>query len=260
MKKKLICAIVPLFLYSSACTFSPEEKTQTEQAQHTKNQTQTKTPDDFELKGKYFNTIETAGSSQVITNPENILVLVNKDFTLPVDYKPADLVVPNVPFSFGDADVPQKYIRKEAAAALESLFSGAKKSGIELFAVSGFRSYDRQGNILNQEIAAKGEKKAEQAVALPGQSEHQTGLAMDISSRSVNLEITEKFGEVPEGKWIKKNAHKYGFIVRYENDKTEVTEFMYEPWHLRYVGKKTAAILNKHDLTLEEFFEQAKKI
>ncbi|MGD7008136.1 M15 family metallopeptidase [Metabacillus sp. 84] len=262
MKKMFACSVVPFMLFTAACSVEMEENLPSNDGQ---KQTEEKEigsvqENQLVLENEYFNALETVEGEDVITNPENILVLVNKEYTLPADYKPKDLTVPNVPFSFGEADVPQKYIRKEAAAALEKLFDGAKKNSIELFAVSGFRSYDRQENILDQEITSKGEAKAEQAVAHPGQSEHQTGLAMDISSRSADLEISKKFGETKEGKWVKENAYKYGYIIRYPEDKAEVTEYQYEPWHLRYVGEKTAKVLHEKNLTLEEYFEQVKKI
>jgi D-alanyl-D-alanine carboxypeptidase len=186
--------------------------------------------------------------------------MVNKEYTLPETYEPSDMVIPNVTFSFGEAIVPQRYLRKEAARALEELFELAESEEIELFAVSGYRSYSRQQGIFNVEKEDKGEKQALQAVALPGQSEHQTGLAMDVSSRSVNLEITEEFGETKEGKWVRDNAHKAGFIIRYPEGKESITGYQYEPWHLRYVGKEQAIAIYKNRLTLEEYFLKVKKI
>ena len=88
----------------------------------------------------------------------------------------------------------------------------------ELLAVSGYRSYTRQQGIYDVETKQKGEELARQVVALPGQSEHQTGLEMDITSRSANLEITEAFGETVEGNWAR-DAHKAGFIIRYPKGK-----------------------------------------
>lgn len=237
--------------------------TQTEQienAEGEKNEPQDEIDKDFLLESEYFNQVKQVNGDNIIENPTNLLVMVNKEFALSPDYEPGDLVVPNVEFSFGDADVPQKYIRKEAADALEELFELAERDGIELFAVSGYRSYSRQEGIFNVEKQDKGEEYALQAVALPGQSEHQTGLAMDVSSRSVNLEITEEFGETKEGIWVRDNAHRAGFIIRYPKNKESLTGYQYEPWHLRYVGKEKAAIIYENDLTLEEFFQKVKKI
>ncbi|WP_175639555.1 M15 family metallopeptidase [Metabacillus schmidteae] len=236
--------------------------TQTEQIEKNDeiNEPKEEIDEDFLLESEYFNQVKQVNGNNIIENPTNLLVMVNKDFVLPSDYEPNDLVVPNVEFSFGDQDVPKKYIRKVAADALEELFQLADKDGIELFAVSGYRSYSRQEGIFNVEKQDKGEEYALQAVALPGQSEHQSGLAMDISSRSVNLEITEEFGETKEGKWVKENAHRAGFIIRYPDNKESITGYQYEPWHLRYVGKEKAAIMYEKDLTLEEYFLKVKKI
>ena len=216
--------------------------------------------EDFLLESHYFNVVKQVDGNQVIENPTNILAMVNKDFALPGNYEPSDLVQPKVEFSFGDDDVPKRYLRKEAALALEELFSLAETDGIELLAVSGYRSFSRQQGIFNVEKDQKGEELARQAVALPGQSEHQTGLAMDITSRSANLEITEAFGDTVEGNWVRENAHKAGFIIRYPKGKESITGYQYEPWHLRYVGKEQAAIIYKNKLTLEEYFNKVKKI
>nr|WP_319005482.1 M15 family metallopeptidase [Metabacillus litoralis] len=215
---------------------------------------------DFLLQSKYFNEVKVVDGVQVIENPSNILAMVNKDYGLSNEYEPENLVIPNVDFSFGDADIPQSYLRKEAATALEKLFQLAKQDDIELLAVSGYRSYSRQQGIFNVEKENKGEDEALQAVALPGQSEHQTGLAMDVTSRSVNLAITSKFGETKEGKWVKENAHKAGFIIRYPLGKEAITGYQYEPWHIRYVGVEKAKVIYENNLTLEEYFEKVKKI
>lgn len=216
--------------------------------------------EDFLLESNFFNVVKQVDGNKIIENPTNILSMVNKEYTLPEGYEPADLVTPNVDFSFGDQDIPKRYLRKEAAQALEELFSLAKNEDIELLAVSGFRSYSRQQGIFNVEKEDKGEEQALQAVALPGQSEHQTGLAMDITSRSVNLEITEDFGETIEGKWVKENAHKAGFIIRYPKGKESITGYQYEPWHFRYVGVDAAQTIFEKNITLEEYFNIVEKI
>lgn len=237
-----------------------KENTEENNAQSVEDTEQTVIDKEFLLESHFFNHVKQVDGSYVIENPTNILAMVNKDYALPADYEPADLTVPNVEFTFGDADVPQRYLRKEAARAVEELFNYAEKDGIELFAVSGYRSFTRQQGIFNIEKEESGEEHALQAVALPGQSEHQTGLAIDVTSRSVNLEITEAFGETKEGKWIKENAHRAGFIIRYPDQKESITGYQYEPWHLRYVGKEKAAVIYKNDLTLEEYFLKVKKI
>lgn len=216
--------------------------------------------DDLVLEAAYFNEINEVDGKKVILNPANILSLTNKEFYLPADYAPNDLVRPNVAFSFGDEDVEKSYLRSEAAAALEKMFAAAKEEGVILYAVSGYRSYDRQKAVLAAEINRVGKEKAEQAVAIPGTSEHQSGLAMDISSESEGYLLTENFELQAEGIWLRENAHRFGFILRYPKEKEDITEYQYEPWHFRYVGEDAAKIMYENDWTLEEFFSHVKKI
>jgi len=214
----------------------------------------------FALEAAHFNSIKEVNGVKEIVNAENVLALVNKEFALPGTYTPEDLVKPNVQFSFGEQDIEKSYLRKEAAEALEKMFAAAENSNIYLFAVSGYRSYNRQVAILNNEIERVGKDQAMQAVAIPGKSEHQTGLAMDISSESVQYLLTDNFGETEEGKWLKENAHHFGFILRYPKDKEDITGYQFEPWHFRYVGEKNAQIMYKNNWTLEEFFKEVRKI
>lgn len=193
-----------------------------------------------------------------IQNPENVEAMVNQKNVLPSDYEPKDLVKPNVKFSFAE-DIEKRYMRKEAAAALEQLFQAAKENGHDLFAVSGYRSYKRQVEILNHAIQKDGEEKAKNSVAIPGQSDHQTGLAMDISSPAEGYGLDQSFGDTPEGKWVSEHASQYGFIIRYPEGKEEITGIIYEPWHLRYVGKKVAEGVAAKGLTLEEYYGDKRK-
>ncbi|CAM2362088.1 D-alanyl-D-alanine carboxypeptidase family protein [Listeria seeligeri] len=197
---------------------------------------------------------------QYIENQENILVLANKDYSLQPSYTPPDLVRPNVTFSFGDEQVEKAQMRKEAGTALEEMFQAANKDGYKLFAVSGYRSYKRQQEVFQAEVNSKGDTKAREAVAYPGTSEHQTGLAMDISSESQSYELTEAFGTTPEGKWLEENAHNYGFILRYMKGREDITKYQYESWHYRYVGKDAATIIYENNWTLEEFFNHVKAL
>lgn len=216
--------------------------------------------DELALEAAYFNEVIEVDGKKEIVNAANTLALVNKTFALPVDYTPDDLVRPNVPFSFGNQDIEKSYLRKEAAEALEKMFAAAKKDGIQLYAASGYRSYSRQQEVFEAEVAQSGEKKAAQVVAIPGNSEHQTGLAMDITSESANFFLNEEFGKKPEGNWLQENAHKFGFILRYPKGKEKITGYQYEPWHFRYVGKEAASVMYERNWTLEEYFEHASKI
>lgn len=212
------------------------------------------------LESRFFNEVKEVDGKSIIQNPLNILALVNKQYALPGEYSPEDLTRPNVAFSFGDLDIEKSWLRKEAAKHLELLFNAAEKQNIELFAVSGYRSYNRQVAVFDAKANQVGATAAATVVAVPGFSEHQTGLAMDISSRSVNFELIEPFGETVEGKWLAENAHKFGFILRYPKGKESITGYQYEPWHFRYVGVYAATEIYERQITLEEYFNIVEKI
>lgn len=212
------------------------------------------------LQSHFFNEIKEVDGKSIIQNPLNILALVNKHYALPGDYSPDDLTRPKVSFSFGELDIEKSWLRKEAAKHLELMFEAATKENIELFAVSGYRSYDRQTAVFDAKAYQVGEAAAATVVAVPGFSEHQTGLAMDISSRSVDLELIEQFGDTMEGKWLAENAHKFGFILRYPEGKESITGYQYEPWHFRYVGVYAASAIFERQITLEEYFNIVEKI
>jgi zinc D-Ala-D-Ala carboxypeptidase len=216
-------------------------------------------PPELQLESKFFNQVKAVDGKQVIQNPANILALVNKEFALG-EYKPEDLVRPKVPFVFGNQELEKAYIREEAARSLEQMFAAAKSQQIFLTAISGYRSYEYQEMLLNREIEQFGKEKAVMAVAPPGQSEHQSGLAMDISSKSNKFQVNIEFGQTKEGKWLAENAYKYGFILRYPEDKVDITKYQYEPWHFRYVGPEAAKVIHENDWTLEEYFQNVKKI
>lgn len=189
----------------------------------------------------------------IVPDPESITVVVNKQRRLPDGYEPPDLVEPNVDFYAGEGD-PKRKLRKEAADALEELFAMAEAEGLELVAVSGYRSYERQEAIYQNNVNKNGEEHANQYSAKPGTSEHQTGLAMDVASSQLVSVLEPSFIETSEGQWLHDNAHKAGFIIRYPDGKEDITGYNYEPWHLRYVGKELAKEIYEQQVTLEEFF------
>ena len=197
-------------------------------------------------------TYKTKDEKFIVKNTDDVLVLVNKKRNLSSDYKPKDLVIPNIRFSFKEK-LEKRCLRKEAADALEDLFKEADKEKVTLYAVSGYRSYNTQKSIFDRKVKNVGFHEANKLVAVPGQSEHQTGLAMDVSSRSVNSTLEENFGQTVEGKWLKDNAYRFGFIIRLPKETTEITGYSYEPWHIRYVGKEVAKEIYEKNITLEEF-------
>lgn len=190
----------------------------------------------------------------VDTQPDSITVLVNREYRLSEDYVPKDLVIPEIRFSFYGT-YEKSYVRQVMAGPLEDLFAQAELEGIILKGVSGYRSYARQEQIYNNNVITRGKDTTDLVSANPGSSEHQTGLAIDVSSSSVGCALEASFGDTPEGEWLAKNCHKFGFIIRYPEDKTEITGYTYEPWHIRYVGKRLAKHLHKKKLTLEEYYQ-----
>lgn len=184
-------------------------------------------------------------------NPMDTLILVNKHNRAPA--VPVALVKPDVRPT-KESVSENIYMQPVAARALEELFDGALDEGITLYATSGFRSYSTQKAIFERKLGTMSEKAANASVAKPGYSEHQTGFAMDVEGHSsLGSGLIQDFGETPEGKWLAENCHKYGFIIRYPKGKTDITGYVYEPWHIRYVGKEAAAEITALDVTFEEY-------
>ncbi|WP_047375816.1 D-alanyl-D-alanine carboxypeptidase family protein [Exiguobacterium sp. ZOR0005] len=183
------------------------------------------------------------------------LVLVNKQIALPSGYKPEDLVTPNIDF-VDSATGERRMLRQEAATAVETLMKDAKAAGIDLRGTSAFRSYDYQVQLFNAYVARDGKEQALKYSAPPGHSEHQTGLAIDISSASVGYQLTQGLEQTKEGKWLADNAHTYGFIVRYQRAYEAETGYMYEPWHLRYIGVEHATNVHEMNVPFEQYLEQ----
>ncbi|MBE5967357.1 MAG: D-alanyl-D-alanine carboxypeptidase family protein, partial [Lachnospiraceae bacterium] len=193
-------------------------------------------------------------ATEIDTDPSSMTAFINREYTLPEDYEPDDLVVPNVLFNLTYYD-ERKLMRSEAATALEKLFDVAEKDGHALYGVSAYRSYSRQRNIFLNNIVKKGKTHTLKYSAVPGTSEHQSGLSIDVSSKSFGFRLTEGFGDTPEGIWLAKNAHRFGYIIRYPLEKVDITGYAYEPWHIRYVGKDLATYLYTNDLTLDEYYQ-----
>ena len=184
-------------------------------------------------------------------DPTDILILVNKQNRAPA--VPVTLVKPDVTPT-RESVAENIYMRPEAASALEALFEGAAEAGLTLYATSGYRSYSTQKAIFDRKAAERGEQAANRSVAKPGYSEHQTGLAMDIEGETtLGTGLTEAFGESPEGIWVAEHCHEYGFIIRYPKDKTNITGYIYEPWHIRDEGVEAATEITELGVTFEEY-------
>jgi len=181
--------------------------------------------------------------------------LINRDYPLTASYRPDDLVVPDVPFAFNDMTLDKRKLKKVAADALEELYATAlAEAGLTIYGVSGYRSFDRQYDIYGANLITRGIRHTNLYSAAPGNSEHQTGLAIDISCRSIGFALNNTFASTPEGIWVTENCWRFGFILRYPEDKEHITGYAYEPWHIRYVGVPLAYYLYTNDLTLEEYY------
>jgi len=198
-------------------------------------------------------TIREVNGVPTVTNPDDVTVLVNKQRALPADYIPPDLVEPQVPFPY-EEKVEKRLMRAEAARALEALFLKAEMDGIKLYAVSGYRSYRTQKSLYETYVQTQGPEHAAAFSAEPGKSEHQTGLAMDVSGADSETRLEQSFADTPEGKWLEANCADFGFVIRYPKGKEAITGYAYEPWHLRYVGTEIAKEVMSRGLTLEEYF------
>lgn len=186
-------------------------------------------------------------------------ILINRDNFLPSEYVPKNLIVLDE-----NKDNFHRYrdpklkpmVRGDIVPDLFDMLNEAKKEGFSIIVDSGYRSYNYQAEILNERIKKVGMEKAYKFVALPGASEHQSGLCFDIAYLyngvySDNVKENDK-----EVKWMMDNSYKYGFILRYPKGKEEITGYSFEPWHYRYVGKRLAKILYDNNETLEEYYKR----
>ena len=172
------------------------------------------------------------------------ILLVNAQNRLPADYVPEGLVnlyEQRHSFRLARADI---YLTRETYEAMEAMFAAAEADGVNGFTVtSGYRDYDRQAQIYAE---------SEPGLALePGASEHQTGLAFDVT-----VETNQGFESTEQYAWLRAHAHEYGFIQRYPANKSDETGISYEPWHYRYVGVDAATRIREADMTLEAFVAQ----
>ncbi|MCR5477439.1 MAG: M15 family metallopeptidase [Lachnospiraceae bacterium] len=181
------------------------------------------------------------------------LILINKQHFIPADYE----------FSLasikGNLQCDERVLKD-----LQRMLEAAVADGIRLDIISPYRSDDHQEELFEKKIKLymksgmsylEAYQEAAQAVTIPGASEHQVGLALDITCATYR-QLNEGFADTKEGKWLAENCYKYGFILRYPKGKEYITTIEFEPWHFRYVGVEAATYMTLKDLTLEEFWEE----
>lgn len=180
------------------------------------------------------------------------LVLVNRCYRVSDEFEPADLSPVNVE-SRRVLEGSHHLLRETAARAAEALFQAAEAEDLFLIASSGYRSYEWQTYFYTNAVDTIGLEEARRVSAVPGHSEHQLGLALDVSTRELEGDLIEAFATTPEGMWVNENAHRFGFIISYPQNREAETGFIYEPWHIRFIGVEAATEIFNHEQILEAF-------
>lgn len=192
----------------------------------------------------------------------SIDVLVNKENMLSIDYIPKNMyIVDNNENNFHNylIDNIKPMLRVEVKPYIEKLIYDANNNGINIIVDSAFRSGNYQQMILDKLISEKG-NEAYKLIALPGASEHQTGLAVDFAIYENGIYYDDIKEDDKEAIWLKENAYNYGFILRYPKGKEDITGFNFEPWHYRFVGLELALELYQTNQTLEEYKKCVKSL
>ena len=191
---------------------------------------------------------------ELVIKPEDMwcLILTNAEYPVPEDYAVTLRDVPGT-----DQKVDERIYEP-----LINMLEAMKAEGLSPVVCSGYRTLDKQEKLFNRKVSAyvkKGRSKEEsyalarQPLSIPGSGEHCLGLAVDFYTRSYH-QLERAFEKTPEGKWLREHAQDYGFTLRYDEGKEEITGIEYEPWHFRYVGVDVARYLKEHNLSLEEFY------
>lgn len=191
----------------------------------------------------------------------DITTLVNKNNPLPKDYQPTSLYIidenENNFHQYKDPSL-KPMLRSDIKPYVDALLNDAHKLGYPIIVDSGYRSFHYQQVVLDDLIAKKG-SEAYTLLAIPGTSEHQTGLAMDIAYLQDGIYSDDVKENDKEAIWLKNNAYKYGFILRYPKGREDITGFQFEPWHFRFVGLELAQELHNQEFTLEEYYSLKRK-
>lgn len=186
------------------------------------NVVEEKTSESGNLSTKGYEIVEEDGITYIYG-----IMMASKSYSLPEDFDPG--------------------VNEEALNAFNQMQEEAANEGLDIYISSSYRSYSDQERIYNGYVEYDGKEAADTYSSRPGYSDHQTGMAFDLNS------IDDSFGYTAESDWVKENAHKYGFIIRYPEGKEDITGYQYEPWHIRYIGVEKATEVYESGLCLEEF-------
>ena len=179
-----------------------------------------------------------------------MLMNVNKFYTLSETYVPENLR--NIELSYAYGEEGENKLIDYAYDKFLELWQAANEQGFYLMVTSSYRDYQGQKEIYDYRVSTQGEGKADETAARPGHSEHQTGLVIDMTSKTEPL--ADSFSNSEAYKWLKENAYKYGFIERYPEGKTYLTGYSPESWHWRYVGEEAAKLIHDEDITFDEYY------
>jgi len=253
--------LVSSLLVSSEIETSSVIETSSQSETSSNSETSSKTNTSSEAKTSSASKVSSTSSkdtsdtvSAYLPNGDWRLIIANKQHPLPESYKV------NVSYVSGSYRLDSR-----AVDAYNSMISAAKKDGVSLVIISGFRTYQGQTTLFNNKVnkylnqgysREKAKELAAQYVAPPGTSEHLTGLAVDLISPdwySYNSDLNSNFENTKQFKWLYENCAEYGFVLRYPKDKVDITGYSYEPWHYRYVGEKAAKEIMSKKICLEEY-------
>jgi D-alanyl-D-alanine carboxypeptidase len=208
-------------------------------------------------------TTTAAETEAELADNEWALFLVNNENPIPTNYD--EILEDDIGLTLVFRDYRDYYLDSRAAPYLERLLADSKEDGVDLYIMSTYRTQEYQqqnlDNSISDRMAGGMDYEAAYAdaitnVAIPGKSEHNAGLAIDIMTPSYTSMDDDGFKNTPEYEWLIANAHKYGFILRYPEGKQDITGIIYEPWHYRFVGVYHATKIMESGLTLEEYFAE----
>ena len=183
------------------------------------------------------------------TTVSSIQKITNKNHPIDSGYVPANLTIVNVNSN------GTQYLRSEASSELVKMFAAAHKDGIDLYLVSGYRSYSQQLDLYNTYVSTDGKALADSYDAIPGACEHQLGLAVDLSDGNRDHDIDDSFESTAAYQWLLKHSYEYGYILRFPRGKESITGIAYNPWSFRYIGVEEAKKVYDSGLTLEEYYK-----